>query len=98
MYFHFNQPATWVGDGYTCSEFFVIFIENGKWVAQVADYLGCDPSQHQKYNFHTDWGPNNAYYPIVAGDPVVFLVTSNSAPPGNHVQMFERTSVHAICW
>ncbi len=98
MYFHFDQPESWVGDGYTCSEFYVIYREAGDWVAQIADYLGCDESQHNKYGFHSDWGPDNEWYPIVPGDPVVFLVTSNSAPPGDHVQLFERTSVFAMCW
>ncbi len=96
--FNFNQPGSWIGDGSTCSEFFVIYQDAGVWVAQIADYLGCESSQHQKYGFFDDWGPNNDWYRISPGDPVGFLVTSQSMSGGAHVPMYERTSVHMMCW
>lgn len=97
LYFDFHQPATWVGDGTTCSDFFVIYKDAGVWVAQTAEHLGCLESQHKKL-FAYDWGPDNEWYRISPGDPVGFLVTSQAAPFGNHVPMYERTSLAMMCW
>ncbi len=98
LYFDFDQPETWIGDGITCSEFFVIYKDAGVWVAQVADYLSCDETEHRKYGFFDDWGPNNEWFRISSGDPVGFLVTSQSMSGGEHIPMYERTAVHMMCW